>query len=131
MKTPKLRIVAGTPLNSEHVEQCALFRWARLMSGARPELGMLFAVPNGFYSTPRQKKKMVLEGLESGVPDVCLAVPSGQYHALFIEMKVKGKKPSPAQKKWHTKLRGWGYCVRICYDWTEAQEVILSYLRRI
>jgi hypothetical protein len=94
-----------------------------------PELSMLFAVPNGFVSTPAQKAKMKREGLKSGVPDICLAVPAHNYHGLFIEMKLKGNAPTPKQKQWHAKLRGWGYCVKVCHDWIEASELIVRYTR--
>lgn len=32
---------------AEHYEQVALFDWARQAEGRFPELGLLFAVPNG------------------------------------------------------------------------------------
>lgn len=113
----------------EHQEQCALFEWAEYEKANTPELAMLYAIPNGFFSSSWHKSKAVKEGLKKGVPDVCLAVPSGRYHGLYIELKVGKNKPNKDQKHWISKLNGWGYCAVVCVGWEEARSKILTYIK--
>ena len=71
---------------TEHEEQVQIFRWADLYSTEFPALKMLYAIPNGSYKSKQSARKFAAEGLKSGVPDICLPVPSadGKYHALYI-----------------------------------------------
>lgn len=86
---------------TEHEEQVLIFDWAEALSGLYPALQMLYAIPNGSYKSKQSARKFAAEGLKSGVPDICLPVPSadGQYHSLYIELKrQKGGKVSDQQK---------------------------------
>ena len=90
MITPEQLAACG----SESGHQKALFCWAALNIATYPQLKWLYAVPNGFFSTPGQKAKMKAEGLRDGVPDVVLARPIKwpddhliRYCGLYIEMK--------------------------------------------
>jgi hypothetical protein len=68
-------------------------------------------------------------GMKRGVPDVCLPVPRGGFHGLYVEMKrVKGGRPSPEQLWWRDKLREQGYRAEICCGWEDAVRVIREYL---
>ena len=109
---------------SEHQEQKALFEWSELQKNVYPGLSLLHAIPNGQY---RSGQKME-PGLKAGVPDICLPVPRGDYHGLYIEMKYGKNKPAPAQVWWIGQLRAQGYRVEVCYNWLAAQDVILDYL---
>lgn len=84
----------------EELEQEALFRWARLKAA----------------------------GVRPGVPDVCLPVPRGEYHGLYIELKVGRNKPTEHQKAWLSHLAEAGYCALVCYGWEAAKESIEAYL---
>ena len=113
---------------SESTEQQALFEWAEFASKKTPELKLLFAIPNGgkrHISTAARLKK---EGVKPGVPDVCLPVPKGKYHGLYIEMKIDKNKPSENQKWWIEQLRLRGYRVEVCYGWGEAVKVVTDYM---
>ncbi len=110
----------------EHDNQVALFSWAAY--DKRPELGLLYAVPNSAKRSPRQGAWMKAEGLKAGVPDIVLPVARGGYHALYIELKVKGRKPTPDQLGWQARLNEAGNLAIVCYGWTEAREVIERYL---
>ncbi len=114
-------------LSSEHDEQVALIRWAEL-SGI-PELQLLFAIPNGGQRHPAVARKLRDEGLKAGVPDLYLPVARGNYHGLFIEMKVGRNKPTASQTGWIRALRGQGYRVEICYGYDEAMVMIENYLK--
>lgn len=120
----------GTMRNDrEHQEQKALFQWAALNEKKYPELRLLFAVPNGSHKHIATAVKFKAEGLKSGVPDICLPVARGNFHGLFIEMKIKPKKPSPNQRGWLTALETENYATDVCYSWDEARQDIITYLK--
>ena len=112
----------------EHAEQSLLFQWADLAGNQRHELRLLFAIPNGGHRHIATAKKLKREGVKAGVPDVCLPVARGPYHALYIEMKYDKGKPSSAQNEWHEKLRSERNAVRVCWTWEQARDAILQYL---
>ena len=72
------------PTPSESVEQQALFRWANFMSGQYPALLLMYHIPNEGKRSRSTGARMKAEGLKPGVPDICLPVPVGQYHGLYI-----------------------------------------------
>lgn len=114
--------------NSEHREQAALFKWAKLNERKHPELALMFAVPNGGHRHIFVARKLKAEGVKAGVPDICLPVPRGDYAGLWIELKVKGNKPTEVQRQWHKNLADAGHRVEVCYSWSEAKNAILYYL---
>jgi len=114
---------------SEHEEQKALFYWASVMLHRYPELKLLHAIPNGGLRNKVVAAKLKAEGVKPGVPDVCLPIPRGGFHGLYIEMKIiKGYKISDDQDWWAVKLRDQGYKARLCRGCKEAIEVIEKYL---
>lgn len=118
------------PVEREHFEQVALFKWAQSHSGKTPELGLLFAIPNGGKRSKAVAGKLKAEGVKAGVPDICLPVARRQYHGLFIELKAKGGRMSESQFEWGRALAAQGYCVQLCVGWDEAKNAIESYLRQ-
>ena len=112
----------------EHLEQCALFRWAGYQAKARPELALMFAIPNGGHRHPATAARLKAEGVKAGVPDICLPVAKGEYHGLFIELKAGRNKPTPTQVQWHARLSYQGYRVTVCWGWEAAREAIEEYL---
>jgi hypothetical protein len=82
-------------ISSEHDEQVNLFHWADIMSPQYPELALLHAIPNGGKRNINVARKLKEEGQKAGVPDICLPVPRGEYHGLYIEMKYGRNKPTP------------------------------------
>jgi len=113
---------------SEHQEQKWLFDWAWKQTGRHPQLGLMFAVPNGGLRNKLVAKKLKAEGVKAGVPDIFLAVPRGIYHGLFIEMKFGKNKATENQIKWLNSLQLEGYETAICYSWVEAKDIICKYL---
>lgn len=124
---------------TEHSQQAAIFCWAALNIKQYPQLKWLFAVPNGFFSSPGQKAKMKAEGLKDGVPDVVLPWPNFTYgdrgaSGLYIEMKrekyrnAKDGGCSLEQLEWLDYLNEAGYKAVVCYNWEEARDVIKEYL---
>lgn len=113
---------------TEHQEQVSLFHWAELASSTMPELRLLHAIPNGGARHPAVAGKLKAEGVKPGVPDVCLPVPRGQRHGLYIEMKSATGSVQDHQRKFGELLSGQGYQVVVCRSWVEAREQIMAYL---
>ena len=134
------------PVPKEYAEQSALIRWfdyqcltrwPRLLvdietSRGMERIGCLFAIPNGsqLKGGPRQGRQMREEGLRPGVFDLCLPVPSGDHHGLFIEVKrLAGGAVSGNQKAWGAMFRSMGYRAEVVKGWEAGQSVIEEYLR--
>lgn len=114
---------------TEHAEQAALIRWARLSEKAHPELRNLFAIGNGGARTAITGARMKAEGISRGVPDLMLAWPANGWGGLFIELKRhSGGRVSPEQQEWLTRLRAANYCPLVCDGWDAAREAICDYL---
>lgn len=119
---------------TEHQEQARLIS----MCDKHPVARLIFAIPNGTYTTVAMRAKAKAEGRKPGVPDLFLPVPrpigwdEGCIRfcpGLFIELKrTRGGTVAPEQKEWHEKLRAQGYRVEICKGCDEAWSVIMDYL---
>ena len=75
------------PPPTEHEEQVAVCTWARAMQGRFPALGVLFAVPNGARTSFSVAKRLKAEGVQAGIPDLCLPVARKGFHACYVELK--------------------------------------------
>ena len=85
----------------------------------------IYANVNGQY----RKGQRPEPGLKSGVPDIFVAVPSGQFHGMYCEIKVKPNRPSHDQMEWMQRLRKCGYSCVVCYDTVASViDAIESYL---
>jgi hypothetical protein len=129
---------ADLPVPSESDEQRNLFTWARLTAREVPALKLLHAIPNGGSRGPIEAAIMKAEGIEPGVPDICL--PFAPHHAgLYIEMKRSAfamPVPNPAQwgtitelqLKWLQALNENNYHAVVCRGYLHARETIEAYL---
>ena len=119
----------GLTIPSEDAEQMVLMSWVTLMSSSRPELRLLFHIPNGGSRHKAEAGRFRAMGVRAGVPDLCLPVPRGGKHGLFVEMKrTKGGRVSAEQQEWIIALQEQGYAAAVCRGWEEAARVILAYL---
>ena len=66
-------------------------------------------------------------GLKKGFPDLFVTRARWGYHGLFIEMKYDRGKTSKDQEEWISLLRGEGYACAVCYNASEAIEIIEKY----
>lgn len=117
------------PVPSEAEEQRALFTWAAHMMGTWPELELMYHTPNEGKRSPKRGYIMKQEGLKKGVPDICLPVPRGGYHGLYIELKrLGGGRKSQEQKYYIDALKKLGYAAEFRNGWQAAAELIVKYL---
>ncbi len=113
----------------EDAEQRIIFQWAAMETAACPELGLLYAIPNGGKRAIKTAVALKKQGVKRGVPDMCLPVARGGYHGLYIELKrQKGGVVSETQKSWITALAGQGYKAVVCRGADEAIGTIKEYL---
>ena len=71
---------------------------------------------------------MKAQGMKAGVPDVCILEPKKGYHGLFIELKVKGNRPTDKQLEWIKRLSERGYATAVCWSADDAIKVIEEYM---
>ena len=114
---------------TEQQHQIAVIQWSQqpTIREKYPELAMLFHIANE-RSDKVQASILKKMGVKKGVPDLCLPVPSGKYHGLFIEMKTDKGKASTEQLWWINHLEANGYAAAVCYGWNRAVEVLEWYL---
>lgn len=113
---------------SEHDEQVKLFQWARMSEGRRPELALLFAIPNGGKRHVAVARKLKAEGVKAGVPDICLPVARFPWRALYIELKHGHNTATLEQKKWLLLLTQAGNRAEVAYEFEGAKALIEEYL---
>ena len=89
----------------------------------------IFAIPNGGRRNPKEAYFLKLEGCSAGVPDLCVPIPKGKYHGLFIELKVGKNKASENQKAWINYLNSVGYLAVVCYGCDKSIELIERYIK--
>ena len=110
------------------MEQEAFFRWVAWARNRYPLVDLFYHIPNGGSRDKREAARMKGEGVRAGVPDLCLPVSSGAYHALYIELKVAKNRPSAEQKAWIEKLNAAGNRAVVCYGWQAAVKETCTYL---
>ena len=113
---------------TESVEQQCLFRWAEWLAGQHPQLRLMYHIPNEGKRTRSTGARMKAEGLKAGVPDICLPVPHGPYHGLYIELKAGNNTATEKQEEWLAALDAQGYFTAVCWGWEQAAKVITKYL---
>jgi hypothetical protein len=89
---------------------------------------LLFAIPNGGFRIAKNAYNLKRQGVVSGVPDMMLAVPSGRYHGLFIEMKRDSQKTTDNQKLMIHRLSEQGYKVVICRSVKQFMDELALYI---
>lgn len=115
---------------TENQEQALIFEWAAYNEDKHPELKLLHAIPNGGYRPPKTAAILKATGVKSGVPDICLPVPRGEHHGLYIELKRrKGGALSANQRIWLNALTEQGHMAVCCKGADEAIRTIERYLK--
>lgn|SRR5574343_438320 len=109
----------------EHDTQVAFVKWFCLQWPQYSEI--IYAIPNGEERNPIVAKRLKDEGVQPGIPDVCIPVPSGDYNSLYIEFKAKGKTASDVQKRKIKQLQELGHCVHVCDSLDRAMDAVKLY----
>jgi hypothetical protein len=109
-------------------EQTKVFNWAKMYTYMMPELELLYHIPNGGCRNKQEAANLKRQGVKAGVPDICLPVARGGYHALYIELKAGINKTTEKQDKWLIALAKQGNFTRTCYGCDAAINTISRYL---
>lgn len=112
-------------------------QWSREMEIFCPELALLYSVPNeqhlGWKSGRKGRYNPILtrlkkEGMQGGVPDLCLSVARQGYHGMYIEMKMPKNLPTQNQRYWLVALVEQNYRVELSEGADMAIDALCSYL---
>lgn len=120
--------------SSESEIQQACLRWFKLQYPRLASEGMLFHIANEGVRIGAMGGRLQREGLVRGVADLCLAVPSHGFHALYIEMKRPktifhaATYQSPEQKTWQRNVEKYGNKYVVCHSLEEFMEIVKEYL---
>ena len=101
------------------VKYCQLRRWR------------CFHIPNEGKRTMITGARLKQQGMSSGVPDLCIPIPMGCYHGMYLEMKRRKEcypKVSEEQKEWIAYLNRSGYYAVVAYGFDEAKAFIDMYM---
>lgn len=87
---------------------------------------LFFHPPNASKSAPHYRAKLHKLGVRKGVPDlIILDAPPRKpfYHGAALELKKRGGRATPEQKRWIDDLagRGWATAITRGYEETVAQ----------
>jgi len=115
--------------HQEHRLQVTCVHWFRFQYpwAARH----LFAVPNGGERNIAVAYSLKREGVLAGVADIMLALPSGRWHGLFIEMKTKSGRQSTAQKAFQRAVESSNYRYMICRSLEDFIRALNAYMSEI
>jgi hypothetical protein len=72
-----------------------------------------FAIPNGGKRPDRTGKRLVKEGMKSGVADLFLLIPNKIFNGLFIEVKSATGRQQESQKDFEKLAFDSGYCYEL------------------
>lgn len=117
-----------TTSTTENIEHQAFAAWVQWNQESRPELKLLYHIPNGEKRDPKVGRKLSRMLVRPGVPDFHLPVPVGEYKGLWIELKSLKGVVSPIQKLWLDRLANHGHACVIAYGAEKAKEAVILYL---
>jgi len=112
---------------SEHDIQAMFFEEVAYKYPA--ETRWMHAIPNGGARNVVVASKMKQEGTKRGIWDVCLPLPRGGFHGLYIEFKFGKGRLTPEQKEFGAYLQDQGYKTGVAYTVDEAMEILEMYLK--
>lgn len=121
-----MAIEPGRPSETEIMN--AYFDWVGWKMNQKPLYSLIYSVKNEgkrswFYGT-----QLVRSGLRSGIPDVCIPIPTRDYGAAYLEFKTLDGQVSPMQKVWLSKLKRVSNYVGVVKGLDHAKEVTESYM---
>ena len=114
---------------------CQAFCWCQQNENLYPELKFMYAIPNGGDRDIITAGKLKAEGVKAGVLDTFLPCARMGFHGLYIEFKKPGMETakdgglSKSQVAFGNFATAQGYKCALCYNWEQARDVIINYMR--
>lgn len=111
--------------NPEDALQRQCITWFRAQYGRYA--GRCWHSPNGGFRNVIEAKKLKDMGVLSGVSDIILTIPRGQWHGAFIELKA-GKNTLSENQERFLKEHEKDYYTAVCYSLNEFMQTVNNYL---
>lgn len=111
---------------SEDAIQCAVIQFCRLYHDGRE---LAFHVPNEAKRSVAGYRAQAAKGTRKGVSDLFVPVARNGQHGLWLELKAKGKRPTPEQKRFLQDMAAQGYAVGWADNVDGATTIIGNYMR--
>jgi hypothetical protein len=105
--------------------QISLFSWLGLYPDVRR---LSFHIPNGGNREIQEAVKLKAMGVTAGVPDIFIAIPRGDFHGLFLELKTEHGVVSEGQRNFLYAASQEQYCCKVTYSLDAAIQAITEYL---
>lgn len=129
-KTSRSFIGVRRSMNSETRIHLAVVRWWDLAaSGYGLDKRLLAHAANGGRRSRVEAAIFKGMAVRAGWPDLQLAVPRGDKHGLFLELKSPDGRISPEQKEILSLLHAQGYAVCVAWSFDEGIGAIINYLK--
>lgn len=120
----------GIRVRDENEEQLAVYRWWIIYVRQNPKLRVF-----DFHHSPNEGKRSARfganlkhSGMQRGFEDIFIAIPSGKYHGLFVELKSMTGKVTPEQILMQARHCEMGYASCVRYGASSAIQTIIDYL---
>lgn len=97
---------------------------AEIVAALRDRGLMAFAIPNGGKRALATAKRLKVEGVQAGVPDICVPMPSAR--TVWLEVKHGRGATSAAQDAMHARLRLLGHRVEVVRSVADALAVFAT-----
>lgn len=98
---------------------------AQFLDVALPDDAVWFAIPNGYKRTKAEAGIAKAMGQKAGIPDLCI-IHEG--NPIFIELKAKGGRVSPAQQHMQYDLTFAGAHATTCYSLQEVESYLTIFM---
>lgn len=114
-------------MKPEEIEHIKLMDWIR----SKKELAQYtIHVANERATSPAQGAKLKRMGVRSGVSDLFIGVPKGDYNGMWLELKAGKNKPTDNQFKFMEDMSSQGYYCVWCSGFPDAKMLIEDYLKK-
>lgn len=111
--------------NPEMRAQIMLFEWISFHPHIAP---FCFSIPNERKASRFHGALLKQMGLRPGASDVFVAIPRGDFHGMFLELKEGRNKPNDRQLKFMDDMRSQGYYCVWKTGFEKARLAITEYL---
>lgn len=112
-------------LGGEALDQIRLFCWIRTREDLHP---FAYSIPNDRKASRIMGQILKYMGLKPGVSDICLSIPKGPFHGMYIELKFGKNKATQHQLDFIENMRSKGYHALFCVGYEAAKTAIEEYM---
>lgn len=112
-------------MKAEDIIQINLMNWVREHTTYED---YIFHIANERTCSPQEGRRLKRMGVMKGVSDLFVAIPRGEYHGMFLELKTQNGAISPHQYDFLERMEQQGYRCAVAKGYTEARALLAEYL---